>query len=52
MALAPASLVAVPDTVAPSEARRSAIAAPIPRLAPVTRAISPCRDELMGNVLW
>src|SRR5690554_1763963 len=41
IACAPASLVAVPITVAPRAASVSAIAAPMPRLAPVTSAISP-----------
>src|SRR5690606_14347415 len=40
-AAAPASLGAVPTTVAPCAANSSAMAAPIPRLAPVTSAISP-----------
>ena len=35
------SVVAVPMTVAPRAASVSAMAAPMPRLAPVTRAISP-----------
>ena len=35
------SVVAVPITVAPCAASASAMAAPMPRLAPVTRAISP-----------
>src|SRR5690606_6459970 len=47
MACAPPSLVAVPFTVAPLAARRSAIAAPIPRLAPVTRATSPFSNVFM-----
>src|SRR5690606_3259423 len=42
IAAAPPSEVAVPTTVAPSAASSSAIAAPIPRLAPVTSATSPC----------
>src|SRR5262249_42439638 len=41
IASAPASDVAVPTTFAPSAARRFAIAAPMPRLAPVTSATSP-----------
>src|SRR3979411_1132537 len=38
---APSAVVAVPMTRAPSRARRSAMAAPMPRVAPVTKAISP-----------
>jgi hypothetical protein len=38
---APSSVVAVPMTRAPSSANRAAIAAPIPRDAPVTNATSP-----------
>jgi hypothetical protein len=34
-------------TVAPSAASCSAIALPMPRLAPVTSAISPCKDLLI-----
>jgi hypothetical protein len=34
-------------TVAPSAASCSAIALPMPRLAPVTSAISPCSDLLI-----
>ena len=42
--LVPGSTVlAVTATVAPSAAKRSAIAIPIPRLAPVTRAMRPAR---------
>src|SRR5690606_32212343 len=41
IAAAPDSEVAVPITVAPCAASVSAIAAPMPRLAPVTSAISP-----------
>src|SRR5688500_12389407 len=41
IACAPASVVAVPTTFAPSAASSSAIAAPMPRLAPVTSATSP-----------
>src|ERR1700722_10151612 len=40
MRLAPASLVAVPTTRAPARARVSAMARPMPREAPVTRARS------------
>src|SRR5690606_12774183 len=47
MACAPLSLVAVPMTVAPRAASSSAMAAPMPRLAPVTRAISPLRGRLL-----
>ena len=39
IAAAPFSLVAVPTTVAPCAARFSAIALPMPRVAPVTSAI-------------
>src|SRR5574340_1274324 len=42
MACAPASLVAVPITVAPCLPSSSAMAWPMPRLAPVTSAICPC----------
>ena len=41
IACAPAAVVAVPITFAPSAASSSAIAAPMPRLAPVTSATSP-----------
>lgn len=44
MAAAPLSLVAVPMTRAPAAARVSAMAAPIPREAPVTSATRPVRD--------
>src|SRR5690606_38234746 len=47
-ASAPAWLVAVPTTVAPCSASRSAIAAPMPRLAPVTSAISPFRGWVIA----
>src|SRR5690606_32042907 len=47
IALAPASDVAVPMTMAPCAASSSAIAAPMPRLAPVTSAISPVRGKLL-----
>ena len=46
MAAAPASLVAVPTTRAPRAASSSAMAAPMPRLAPVTSAISPLRGRV------
>src|SRR6185312_6745399 len=46
---APAALVAVPTTIAPDAAKWSAMAAPMPRLAPVTKATSPCR-LLLTNV--
>src|SRR5574337_346050 len=49
IATAPPLLVAVPMTVAPIPANSSAIAAPMPRLAPVTRAISPCSGLFMGR---
>ena len=39
MASAPAGVVAVPMTLAPAAARDSAIARPMPREAPVTRAV-------------
>ena len=39
---APSSEVAVPMTVAPAAASCVAIARPMPRVAPVTRAVSPC----------
>ena len=46
--LVPGSIVlAVTATVAPSAAKRSAIAIPIPRLAPVTRAVRPVRRLLV-----
>ena len=41
IALAPSGVVAVPITMAPQTASSLAIASPIPRLAPVTSAISP-----------
>ena len=44
MAAAPLSLVAVPTTVAPACANVSAIAAPMPRDAPVTNAILPLKS--------
>ena len=40
---APLSEVAVPITVAPCSPKLSAIALPIPRVAPVTRAIFPSK---------
>src|SRR5512146_717834 len=49
---APASVVAVPITFAPWAARTWAIAAPIPRLAPVTRAISPWSTALIRCSLF
>src|SRR5579885_975028 len=54
IAAAPASLVAVPITFAPARARVSAIAAPMPRLAPVTRATSPVRIALLvgSRIRW
>src|SRR5690606_10190068 len=51
IAAAPESEVAVPITVAPCAASSSAIAAPMPRLAPVTRAISPCNTFVIANSL-
>mmetsp|Transcript_63358 Transcript_63358/g.159788 ORF Transcript_63358/g.159788 Transcript_63358/m.159788 type:complete len:246 (+) Transcript_63358:466-1203(+) len=45
MASAPPSEVAVPMTVAPAEANFSAIAAPIPREAPVTKATLPVKSK-------
>ena len=44
IAAAPLSLVAVPITFAPAAAKVSAIAAPIPRDAPVTKAILPLKS--------
>src|SRR6185437_15985719 len=55
MACAPASEVAVPITFAPCAASSSAIAAPMPRVAPVTSAISPCSNPLIRYLpksLW
>jgi len=49
MADAPDAEVAVPITVAPRFASSSAIAAPMPRLAPVTKAISPLNNPLMST---
>src|SRR5690606_327728 len=48
---APASLVAVPTTMAPWAASAWAMACPIPRLAPVTRATFPSRliSSSFGN---
>ena len=51
IAAAPFSLVAVPMTVAPRRARVSAMAAPMPRLAPVTRAISPASGREEASVM-
>src|SRR5262245_47768203 len=48
IAAAPASLVAVPNTRAPSCASRAAIAAPSPRDAPVTSAICPSSSGIRG----
>src|SRR5690242_418730 len=48
IARAPDSVVAVPMTFAPSAASSSAIAAPMPRLAPVTSAVSPVRGLSIG----
>mmetsp|Transcript_26879 Transcript_26879/g.62396 ORF Transcript_26879/g.62396 Transcript_26879/m.62396 type:complete len:234 (+) Transcript_26879:423-1124(+) len=45
MASAPESEVAVPTTTAPAFARRSAMAAPMPREAPVTTATLPVRSK-------
>mmetsp|Transcript_56055 Transcript_56055/g.134015 ORF Transcript_56055/g.134015 Transcript_56055/m.134015 type:complete len:232 (+) Transcript_56055:415-1110(+) len=45
MASAPESDVAVPTTTAPALAKRSAMAAPIPREAPVTMATLPVRSK-------
>ena len=44
IAAAPFSLVAVPMTLAPAAASVSAIAAPIPRDAPVTNATLPLKS--------
>ena len=41
IAAAPASVVEVPTTLAPARASSSAIAFPMPRVAPVTRAVCP-----------
>jgi hypothetical protein len=41
---------AVTTTVAPAEAKRWAIARPIPRLAPVTRATFPLRDGVSAMI--
>src|SRR5439155_24031737 len=41
IAAAPSSVVAVPATLAPERASASAIALPMPRVAPVTSAICP-----------
>mmetsp|Transcript_87782 Transcript_87782/g.283470 ORF Transcript_87782/g.283470 Transcript_87782/m.283470 type:complete len:245 (+) Transcript_87782:491-1225(+) len=46
---APLSDVAVPTTVAPASARRCAMAAPMPREAPVTRATLPVRSKPFGS---
>mmetsp|Transcript_131703 Transcript_131703/g.328421 ORF Transcript_131703/g.328421 Transcript_131703/m.328421 type:complete len:221 (+) Transcript_131703:642-1304(+) len=45
MASAPLSDVAVPTTVAPAFAKRSAMAAPMPREAPVTNATLPVKSK-------
>mmetsp|Transcript_94403 Transcript_94403/g.240251 ORF Transcript_94403/g.240251 Transcript_94403/m.240251 type:complete len:244 (+) Transcript_94403:170-901(+) len=49
IASAPPSDVAVPTTVAPASARRCAMAAPMPREAPVTRATLPVRSKPFGS---
>src|SRR5450759_1024135 len=47
MTLAPASVVAVPMTVAPALPSATKIARPIPRVAPVTNATSPTRLHMV-----
>src|SRR5690606_17981135 len=49
MASAPPGVVAVPTTVAPACPNSSAMALPMPRLAPLTRAISFSSDILFSN---
>ena len=49
MAAAPCSLVAVPTTMAPCCANVSAIARPMPRDAPVTRAVRPAMPGNFGS---
>ena len=49
MAAAPCSLVAVPTTTAPCCANVSAIARPMPRDAPVTRAVRPAMPGNFGS---
>src|SRR5712691_9930540 len=40
-------------TLAPSRAARSAMASPMPRLAPDTNSVLPLRDAMMGRLqLW
>ena len=46
MRAAPSAVVAVPMTRAPSAPSRAAMAAPMPREAPVTRATSPLSLEV------
>src|SRR6188768_3133859 len=45
---APSSVDAVPITFAPAAARRNAMARPMPRDAPVTSAVCPCRLDVIA----